>query len=158
MTQADSTTQQLEQASRALHGASTTPRDHMGLIHPLFGKVRSQDFVAPDVGGQLKVSLCNRRVSRDAAGRAQCHAQRAGREGRQCGHPAGTVKLSVIDLSDEETSASSSDAEDQTFVGQTNASSTKSSAEQVPAAANPPPPQAPPPRSCSSMEFAASQP
>ncbi|EGZ14392.1 hypothetical protein PHYSODRAFT_252856 [Phytophthora sojae] len=57
--------------------------------------------------------------------------------------PAGTVKLSVIDLSDEETSASSSDAEDQTFVGQTNASSTKSSAEQVPAAANPPPPQAP---------------
>ncbi|KAG6616783.1 acyltransferase family [Phytophthora cinnamomi] len=56
--------------------------------------------------------------------------------------PTETVKLSVIELSDEETAASSSDSEDQTFVGQANAS-TKSSAEKVPAA-NPPPPQAPP--------------
>ncbi|KAE9277865.1 hypothetical protein PF008_g28757 [Phytophthora fragariae] len=58
--------------------------------------------------------------------------------------PTGTVKLSVIDLSDEETSTSSSDSEDQTFLGQA-AATTKSpaEAEQVPAA-NPPPPQAPP--------------
>ncbi|GMF56789.1 unnamed protein product [Phytophthora fragariaefolia] len=56
--------------------------------------------------------------------------------------PAGTVKLSVIELSDEEISASSTDSEDQTFVGQANAS-TKSSADKEPAM-DPPPPQAPP--------------
>ncbi|KAF1774958.1 SGNH hydrolase-type esterase domain [Phytophthora cactorum] len=44
--------------------------------------------------------------------------------------PSGAVQLQVIDLSEEETSTSSSDSEDQTFVGQ--ATSTKSSVEKLP--------------------------
>ncbi|KAG3163975.1 hypothetical protein PI126_g5294 [Phytophthora idaei] len=44
--------------------------------------------------------------------------------------PSGAVQLQVIELSEEETSTSSSDSEDQTFVGQ--ATSTKSSVKKLP--------------------------
>ncbi|KAL4164216.1 hypothetical protein KRP22_004836 [Phytophthora ramorum] len=54
--------------------------------------------------------------------------------------PAGMIQLSVIESSDAETSMSSSDSEDQTFVGHANVS-TKSSVEKVP---EPKPVSAPP--------------
>ncbi|ETP34977.1 hypothetical protein F442_16771, partial [Phytophthora nicotianae P10297] len=54
--------------------------------------------------------------------------------------PSGTVQLQVVELSDEDTSTSSSDSEDQIFVGQ--AASTKSSVEKLPES-KPPAPQTP---------------